>query len=132
MHQPDFILKSSVLLAWGIGCCLIYIQLVTNNFACPVCIVVDLIAFLFLTSLLCIAWYKKLCWWKSGHNEFKWHSKYSCIVFHLFEKIQHSATLRICAYFLIIISYYSVISLIMVSIVQTYSILLVYYNYKVN
>ncbi|XP_037708960.1 adenylyl cyclase X E-like isoform X1 [Drosophila subpulchrella] len=114
MHQPDFIWKSSVLLAWGIGCCLIYIQLVTNNFACPVCIVVDLIAFLFLTSLLCIAWFKKFCWWKSGHNEFKLHSKYSCIVFHLFEKIQHSATLRICAYFLIIISYYSVISLIMI------------------
>ncbi|XP_016964662.1 adenylyl cyclase X E-like isoform X4 [Drosophila biarmipes] len=115
LHQPDFILKSSVLLAWGIGCCLIYIQVVTVTFACTVCIVVDLIAFLFLTSLLCIAWYKKFCWWKTGGNEFKWHSKYSCTVFHLFEKIQHSATMRICVYFLIIISYYSVISLIMIN-----------------
>ncbi|XP_037709263.1 adenylyl cyclase X E-like isoform X2 [Drosophila subpulchrella] len=115
MHQPDFIFKSSVLLAWGIGCCLIYIQIVTNNFACPLCIVVDLIAFLFLTSLLCIAWYKKLCWWKSGRYEFKMHGAYSCMVFHLFEKIQHSVTLRIGTYLLIIISYYAVISLIMIN-----------------
>jgi len=116
MHQPDFIFKSSVLLAWGIGCCLIYIQIVTNNFSCPVCIVVDLITFLFLTSLLCISWYKKLCWWKSGRYAFKMHGEYSCMVFHLFEKIQHSVTLRIGTYLLIIISYYAVISLIMVSL----------------
>ncbi|XP_044250922.1 adenylyl cyclase X E-like isoform X1 [Drosophila takahashii] len=114
MHQPDFIFKSSMLLAWAIGCCLIYIQIVNNTFQCNVCLVVDLLTFFFLTSLLCISWYKKFCWWKSGRFEFQMHNKYSCMVFHLFEKIQHSVTLRISTYLMIVICYYSVISLIMI------------------
>ncbi|XP_044250956.1 adenylyl cyclase X E-like [Drosophila takahashii] len=114
MHQPDYIFKSSMLLAWAIGCCLIYIQIVTSHSFCTTCIVVDLVTFSFLTCLLCISWYKKVCWWKSGRYEFKMHDKYSCIVFHMFEKIQHSVTLRISTYLLIVICYYSVISLIMI------------------
>ncbi|XP_039494797.1 adenylyl cyclase X E isoform X1 [Drosophila santomea] len=115
LHQPDFIFKSSMLLAWGIGCCLIYIQIVTNNFSCTSCIVVDLVTFFFLTFLLCLAWYKNVCWWKSGRYEFKIYGKYSCFAFHTFEKIQHSVSMRITVYLGILLCYYAVISLIMLN-----------------
>ncbi|XP_017065346.2 adenylyl cyclase X E [Drosophila eugracilis] len=115
LHQPDFMFKSSMLLAWGIGCCLIYIQIAANNFACVSCIVVDLITFFFLTSLLCLAWYKNFCWWKCGRYEFKVYGRFSCLAFHLFEKIQHSVSMRITVYLLIIICYYAVLSLIMLN-----------------
>ncbi|XP_016970905.1 adenylyl cyclase X E [Drosophila rhopaloa] len=115
LHQPDFIFKSSMLLAWGIGCCLIYIQIVTNNFVCKECIVVDLFALFILTFMLCIAWYKKVCWWRNGRGESTIYGKHSCMIFKMFEKIQHSATLRITAYLLIIVCYYAVISLIILN-----------------
>ncbi|XP_043064590.1 adenylyl cyclase X E-like [Drosophila ficusphila] len=115
LQQPDFIFKASMLLAWGICCCLIYMQVVDNNFVCEACIVVDLLTFLLLTAMLCIAWYKKVCWWKDRHRESKVYGKFSCTVFHLFEKLQYSVTLRITAYLLIIICYVSVISLIMIN-----------------
>uniref|UniRef100_A0A6P4DYU6 adenylate cyclase n=1 Tax=Drosophila rhopaloa TaxID=1041015 RepID=A0A6P4DYU6_DRORH len=114
LEQPDLIFKSSMLLAWGIGCCLIYIQVVTNKIICTTCIVIDLLAFSLLTTLVCIAWYKKLCWWRYG-QEFKKFNSWSCKIFHLFEKIQHSFVLRITVYIMIIVSYYMVILLILIN-----------------
>ncbi|XP_052853494.1 adenylyl cyclase X E-like isoform X1 [Drosophila gunungcola] len=115
INQPDFIFKSSMLLAWGIGCCLIYIQMVTNNFVCRSCIVVDLVVFFLLTFMLCISWYKTVCWWKDGRIGQITYGKYSCMIFHLFKKIQHSVTLRITTYLLIIVCYCAVISLIIIN-----------------
>jgi len=116
LHQPDFIFKSSMLLAWGIGGCLIFIQIACNRLVCVECIVLNAIAFSFLTSLLFIAWYKKLCWWQYGHNNLKKYSKLSCIVFQLLENIQHSFLLRITIYIMLIVCYYIVIALILVSL----------------
>ncbi|XP_050740751.1 adenylyl cyclase X E-like isoform X2 [Drosophila biarmipes] len=113
LHQPDFIFKSSMLLAWGIGGCLIFIQIACTKLVCVECIVLDMIAFSFLTILLFIAWYKKLCWWQYGHNNLKLYSKFSCIVFSLLEKIQHSFLLRITIYMMLIMCYYIMISLIL-------------------
>ncbi|XP_044315928.1 adenylyl cyclase X E-like isoform X2 [Drosophila rhopaloa] len=119
LEQPDFIFKSSMLLAWGIGCCLIYIQVVTNKIICTTCIVIDLFAFSLLTALLCISWYKKLCWWRYGENDFKDYNEFSCKIFHLFEKIQHSFVLRITVYIMIIVCYYMVIFLILINCDQS-------------
>ncbi|XP_043063825.1 adenylyl cyclase X E-like [Drosophila ficusphila] len=113
LHQPDFVFKYSTLLAWGIGCCLLYIQIVTNKSLCKTCIVIDLCAFSILTFLLCLSWYKKFCWWRFGHNDFKIYGKYSCMAFALFEKIQHSFVLRITVYMMTIFCYYMVISMIL-------------------
>ncbi|XP_065723990.2 adenylyl cyclase X E isoform X4 [Drosophila suzukii] len=119
LHQPDFIFKSSMLLAWGIGGCLIFIQIACNRLVCVECIVLNAIAFSFLTSLLFIAWYKKLCWWQYGHNNNKKYSKLSCIVFQLLEKIQHSFLLRITIYIMLIVCYYIVIALILANCDQS-------------
>ncbi|XP_016963059.1 adenylyl cyclase X E-like [Drosophila biarmipes] len=114
MHQPDFIFKSSMLLAWAIGGCLIFIQIVNSKVDCKECIVVDLIVFSLLTSLLCLAWYKKVCWWQYGYNEHKQYSKLSCLAFNLFDKIQHSFVLRVTIYMVIMVLYYMVISMILI------------------
>nr|XP_017012684.2 adenylyl cyclase X E-like isoform X1 [Drosophila takahashii] len=114
LHQPDFIFKYSMLLAWAIGGCLIYIQIVNSKVDCNECTVVDLIVFSILTSLLCLAWYKKLCWWQYGHNELKQYSKLSCLAFYLFDKIQHSFVLRVSVYMMIMVLYYMVVSMILI------------------
>ncbi|EDV58758.2 uncharacterized protein Dere_GG23801 [Drosophila erecta] len=115
LHQPDYIFKYSVVLGWGIGCCLIYIQYVNNAYLWYTGAIIDTIAFLFLTSLLFICWYKKVCWWRSGKDEHRRYSKLSCAIFNTFEKIQHSFVLRLTVYMMIILCYYLVISLILIN-----------------
>lgn len=120
LHQPDYIFKYSVALGWGIGCCLIYIQSVNNSDIFYTGVVINIIAFFVLTFLLFICWYKKVCWWHSGQNEQRSYGKLSCAIFHLFEKIQHSFVLRLTVYMMIILCYYMVISLILVSYATTH------------
>ncbi|XP_026834758.1 adenylyl cyclase X E [Drosophila erecta] len=116
LHKPDFILKYSVLLAWAIGCCLIYIQVVHDKYSiCMECIMIDVVVFTFLTSLLFISWYKKVCWWRSAEDEFLKHGRVSCKLFKIFERIQHSFVLRVTIYLTIVGSYYLVISTILLN-----------------
>jgi len=117
LHKPDFILKYSVLLAWGIGCCLIYIQIVNDKFTiCVECIVIDMVVFTFLTSLLFISWFKKVCWWRCVENDSRKYGRVSCKLFKIWERIQHSFVLRVTIYMSIVASYYLLISTILVSL----------------
>ncbi|XP_043653646.1 adenylyl cyclase X E-like isoform X3 [Drosophila teissieri] len=115
LHHPDYIFKYSVLLSWGIGCCLIYIQYANNTDLWYTGAVIDTVAFLILTSLLIICWYKKVCWWRSRQDEHKSYSKLSCAMFHTFEKIQHSFVLRLIVYVMIILCYFMVLSLTLIN-----------------
>ncbi|XP_043650639.1 adenylyl cyclase X E [Drosophila teissieri] len=116
LHKPDFIWKYSMLLAWGIGCCLIYIQVVNDKSAiCTECIMIDVAVFTFLTSLLFISWFKKVCWWRSGENDTIVYGRVSCMLFKTFERIQLSFVLRVTIYIIIIGSYYLVISTILLN-----------------
>ncbi|KAH8308454.1 hypothetical protein KR059_012990, partial [Drosophila kikkawai] len=112
--QPDFIFKRSILMAWLIGVCLIYIQVIGKF--CMMCVVVDACVLIFLTFLLFISWFKKVCWWKYGKNtEDKQYSKFCCMIFHLHEKILHSLLLRILCYISIIICYCTVFGMILIT-----------------
>ncbi|KAH8282108.1 hypothetical protein KR054_005453 [Drosophila jambulina] len=111
LQQPDYIYKRSILLAWIIGVCLIYIQLLGN--VSKECIVVDVLVFVFLSCLLFISWYKKLCWWKNGRNEYKEYNKFSCLIFRMHEKILLSLFLRIAVYLLIVMCYLTVLLMIL-------------------
>ncbi|XP_039494766.1 adenylyl cyclase X E isoform X1 [Drosophila santomea] len=115
LHQPDYIFKYSVLLGWGIGCCLIYIQYVNNAYLWYTACIIDMIAFLVLTSLLFICWFKKVCWWRSRQDQHKSYSKLSCAIFHMFEKIQHSFVLRVTVYMMMVLCYYMVMSLTLIN-----------------
>ncbi|XP_020815073.1 adenylate cyclase type 2-like [Drosophila serrata] len=110
LHQPDYTFKGSVLLAWVTGVCLIYIEIMTN--VCWDCIAINMVTFIVLTSLLFIAWYKKLCWWKNGNRTGLEYNRISCFIFKVYERIQRSLFLRIFCYLVTIACYHSVILLI--------------------
>ncbi|XP_070144846.1 adenylyl cyclase X E-like isoform X2 [Drosophila kikkawai] len=114
LQQPDYIFKGSILMAWLIGVCMIYIQIIGNDDICRLCVAGHMVVFTLLTFLLFISWYKKVCWWRDGQNEYKKYSKFSCIIFHVYEKIQRSLFLRITCYFLTIGCYYSSLCMILV------------------
>ncbi|KPU73766.1 uncharacterized protein Dana_GF14210, isoform B [Drosophila ananassae] len=115
LRRPDYIIKYTVLLVWIMGCCLIYIQLATNESNCILCIVIDIIVFLFLTAVLAICWYKKFCYWKHKGDENYLYSRCSCIIFGFFEKTQQSLRRRIVLYLLVVLSLLMVTSLIMLN-----------------
>ncbi|KAH8253637.1 hypothetical protein KR032_006337, partial [Drosophila birchii] len=110
LHQPDFTFKDSILLGWITGVCLIYIEIMTN--VCWNCIAVNTVTFGILTAMLFVAWFKKLCWWKNGNKTTMKYNRFSCFVFHVYEKIQRSLFQRIVCYLITISCYYSVILLI--------------------
>lgn len=116
LHRPDYIIKYTALLVWIIGCCLIYIQLATNELNCILCIVIDISVFLFLTAVLALCWYKKFCFWKSKGEENQLYSRFSCRIFNFFEKTQQSLRRRIVLYLMVVCSFLMVTSLILVSI----------------
>ncbi|KAH8389511.1 hypothetical protein KR200_008067, partial [Drosophila serrata] len=134
LQQPDYIFKRSTLMAWLIGVCLIYIQLLGNS--CTECIVVDVIVLIFLTFLLFISWFKKVCYWKNGKKQSKVYNKFFCLIFHLHEKILRSLFLRIMCYMMIITSYLTVLLMIMINCVRAeYELEYIeskLYHYEVN
>ncbi|KAH8234021.1 hypothetical protein KR032_010953, partial [Drosophila birchii] len=116
LQQPDFIFKRSTLMAWVIGVCLIYIQLLGND--CHECVVVDVIVFIFLTFVLFISWHKKICFWRNGHHEDKEYNKFNCLIFRFHEKVLHSLFLRLSCYLLILMCYISVLLMILTNCVR--------------
>ncbi|KAH8413312.1 hypothetical protein KR009_009971, partial [Drosophila setifemur] len=116
LRRPDYMFKYSLLLAWLIGCCLVYIQTVVRKKHCVLSILTDVGVIFYLSFLNCTAWYKTFCHWKSKHNRSKMYGKFSCRVFRLYDRIQESMWNRIVIYLSIIAVYYAVVALIMVSI----------------
>ncbi|KPU73763.1 uncharacterized protein Dana_GF14211, isoform B [Drosophila ananassae] len=115
LRRPDYMLKYSILMAWFIGNCLVFIQLVTNRRNCPPCILVDILAFFYLTALLCISWYKKYCHWMYRNDETRLYGPFSCLVFRLFEGIQQSMSRRLLLYLSILGTYFLVVFLIVIN-----------------
>ncbi|KAH8250808.1 hypothetical protein KR038_003498, partial [Drosophila bunnanda] len=134
LQQPDFIFKRSILMAWLIGVCLIYIQLLGNS--STECIVVDVFVLLFLTCLLFISWFKKVCWMMYRHDEDKVYNKFCCLIFCIHERILHSLFLRITCYVLILMSYLTVLLMILTNCVRAeYELEYIeskLYHYEVN
>ncbi|XP_022216506.2 adenylyl cyclase X E-like isoform X2 [Drosophila obscura] len=115
LTQPDYMFKYSMLLAWCIGCSLVYVQLVESLDPCDMCIVIDFFAFITLTVLLVIAWYKKICWWMYGRSEKILYDKWNCMIFRAHDKIVRHMTLRICIYIFILTTYFSIIVIIVLN-----------------
>ncbi|KAH8318963.1 hypothetical protein KR067_000595 [Drosophila pandora] len=112
-YRTDYILKYSICISYIIGVVLVYNQATANRTICIACIYVDIILFLFMTGMLCIAWYKKFCFWK--YHEEKEYSKLSCLIFNIWEKVQHSATKRIAVYIFILGIFLTYLSLSVVN-----------------
>ncbi|XP_033249344.1 adenylyl cyclase X E-like isoform X6 [Drosophila miranda] len=115
LMQSDYMFKYSILLAWCIGCSLVYIQLIESLDPCDICIVICFFAFFSLTTLLLIAWYKKICWWMYGRSDKILFNQSNCRIFRLHDKIVRHLTVRICIYVLVLASYFAIIVLIMVN-----------------
>ncbi|KAH8327774.1 hypothetical protein KR074_003546, partial [Drosophila pseudoananassae] len=136
LRRPDYMLKYSIVMAWLIGNCLVFIQIVTNQRNCHTCIVVDIFAFFYLTTLVCISWYKKYCHWMYRNDEERRYGRLSCIIFKFFEGIQQSMSRRLLIYLSIIAIYFSVIVLIVINcdagVFQLNFIESKLYRYEVN
>ncbi|ALC44268.1 ACXA [Drosophila busckii] len=113
IHQPDYMLKYSILLAWFIGICLVYIQMVNSMKNVLVSYLVNITLILTMSSLVFITWYKRLCYWRFAANSDHVFTPFSCFMFRLADRIQHSLPIRICIYMYILVIYYSVISLML-------------------
>ncbi|KRF84840.1 adenylyl cyclase X E isoform X3 [Drosophila virilis] len=112
MHQPDYMLKYSMLLAWVFGLNLCYIQYVHDSGLVKNGVIVDLVVMLSLTVLLFLTWYKKLCFLRYSTQDHK-YSRISCCLFRVAESIQRSLIKRIGIYMYTIISYFSIITVML-------------------
>ncbi|XP_016971370.1 adenylyl cyclase X E [Drosophila rhopaloa] len=116
LTQVDYMFKYSMLLAWCVGCALLYIELMDTKMICTSCIILPAIVSTLETILTFIAWYKKLCWARYGkyglpHN----YSRVSCIIFRIHEKIIASLSIRIVIYLFLVISSFCVVCIIMMT-----------------
>lgn len=113
IHQPDYMLKFSVLQAW---CCfmgLSYLQLVYDHDEVEMSYFINIPVMLALSLLLILTWYKRICiWWNSSTNQKP--SNFSNAVIKIGENMQRSLIQRICIYMLIMAGYCCIISIILV------------------
>ncbi|XP_023178144.2 adenylyl cyclase X E-like isoform X2 [Drosophila hydei] len=112
IHQPDYMLKFSVLQAW---CCfmgLSYLQLVYDHDEVEMSYFINIPVMLALSLLLILTWYKRICiWWNSSTNQKP--SNFSNAVIKIGENMQRSLIQRICIYMLIMAGYCCIISIIL-------------------
>ncbi|XP_017108635.2 adenylyl cyclase X E-like isoform X1 [Drosophila bipectinata] len=113
INRTDYVLKYSICVSYIIGVVLVFNQATANRTICIACIYVDVILFLMLTVVLCIAWYKKFCFWK--YHEEKEYNNLSCRIFSLWEKVQRSSARRIAVYLFILSIYFTYLSLSVVN-----------------
>ncbi|KAH8282382.1 hypothetical protein KR054_007309 [Drosophila jambulina] len=101
VKQTDYLFKYHMLLAWFVGTILVYVDMVEDwN---PVWFAVDSLAFLSLTALTLIAWYKQICWMRYGKKNIPHtYNRTSCLIFCIYEKIQGNLTVRICTYLFVV------------------------------
>ncbi|XP_064544820.1 adenylyl cyclase X E-like isoform X4 [Drosophila montana] len=112
MHQPDYMLKYSILLAWVFGLTLSYIQYAHDTGMVKLGIIVDGVVILSLSILLFLTWYKKLCFLRYSTQDHK-YSRISCCLFRVAESIQRSLIKRIGIYMYTIIAYFGIISVML-------------------
>ncbi|XP_037708102.1 adenylyl cyclase X E-like [Drosophila subpulchrella] len=114
LKQTDYLFKYSMLLSLCVGYCLVYIELMDTKIICPTCMILPAIVAIVQTILTFIAWYKKICWTRFGNQPHN-YSRISCIIFRVHEKIIGSMMIRITIYLFLVISWFSVMCLIVMS-----------------
>ncbi|KRG06797.1 adenylyl cyclase X E isoform X3 [Drosophila mojavensis] len=112
IHQPDYMLKYSVLLAWCCGMTLIYVQLFYNQKKDNFSVYVDIVLIITLSMLLFITWYKKICHWRYS-TMLHTYSPFTCFLFKIADSLQRSLINRIGIYMYFIISYFCIIALML-------------------
>lgn len=113
LHQPDYMFKYSVLLAWCCAMSLIYLHLLFDDKHNSSGLYFDLLTFVTLSLILLLAWYKKICFWRYSmhcHN----YSRLSCALFRMADSLQCSLLKRITVYTYFMITYILIVYMILV------------------
>ncbi|XP_017862790.1 PREDICTED: adenylate cyclase type 2-like isoform X2 [Drosophila arizonae] len=112
LHQPDYMFKYSVLLAWCCAMSLIYLHLVVDDKHNSSGFYFDILTFVTLSLILLLAWYKKICFWRYSmhyHN----YSPLSCTIFRMVDNLQCSLFKRITVYIYFMITYILIVYMIL-------------------
>ncbi|XP_041675022.1 adenylyl cyclase X E [Drosophila eugracilis] len=116
LKRTDFMFKYSILLSLCIGLSLMYIETMDSTEKCDNCIFMPSSLAIIQLILTFIAWYKKICWTRYGRkNPSHTYSRFSCIIFRIYEKIIGSLLIRIFIYLYLVISGFSLLCLIVMS-----------------
>lgn len=113
IHQADYMLKYSVLLAWCCEMSLIYVQLMDSLHMNSISFSVVVILIFTSSALLIITWCKKICYWRYSSLSHT-YSAVTYFLFKLADGIQHSLIQRIVIYVYFIVSYFCIIAIILV------------------
>lgn len=124
MHQPDYLLKYSVLLSWWVLITLIFEQ--ESNFEVDHTHTTSLISFATYSSILFIIWYKQLCFWLFGPYKSN-YSSMSCMLFRFIEKLQRNLIGRLIIYVITVITHFTILADLMVSTALLVCMLLLVY-----
>ncbi|KAH8276433.1 hypothetical protein KR018_011763, partial [Drosophila ironensis] len=113
-YRPDYILKYSVSMSWLIGVMLIFCQAAAIRSGCVMCIYLDVFAFVLLSIIAFIVWYKKFCYWyfQNTRGEYK---TFSCTIFKVVDHLQRNSSSRIALYLGILIIYAFLMAMIAVN-----------------
>lgn len=111
MHQPDYLLKYSVLLSWWVLVTLIFEQ--ESNIHIEHAHTISYISFGIYSLVIFIIWYKQLCFWLFGPYKSN-YTKLSCMLFHFIEEIQKNLIARLIIYVLTVISHFAILADLMV------------------
>ncbi|XP_023178151.1 adenylyl cyclase X E-like isoform X2 [Drosophila hydei] len=112
IHQADYMLKYSVLLAWCCEMSLIYVQLMDSLHMNSISFSVVVILIFTSSALLIITWCKKICYWRYSSLSHT-YSAVTYFLFKLADGIQHSLIQRIVIYVYFIVSYFCIIAIIL-------------------
>ncbi|KRG06752.1 adenylyl cyclase X E isoform X2 [Drosophila mojavensis] len=112
LHQPDYMLKYSVLQAWCSAMTLIYLQLTYDHELVKGSYYLDAFLILAFSLLLILTWYKMICFWVYADRPHRF-SELSCALFRIADNLQRSLIKRILIYIFIIVAYFAIISIIL-------------------
>lgn len=113
LHQPDYMLKYSVLQAWCTAMSLIYLQLVYDHQLVYGSYFLDGFLVLIFSLLLLLTWYKMICFWVYADRPHRF-SDLSLTLFRIADNLQRSLIKRILIYLFFIVAYFAIISVMLV------------------
>lgn len=113
IHQPDYLLRFSILLSWLVGLSVVLMEFDYNASSESFFWVPYEMMFV-LTVLLFITWYKNFCYWRYSLDNV-WYSPTSCWIFKISETMQKNLTIRVAIYMYILVSYIVLVSIVLVS-----------------
>lgn len=111
MHQPDYLLKYSVLLSWWVLVTLTFEH--ESNDDLENVHPTSYISFGIYSLVVLIIWYKQLCFWIFGPYKSN-YTRFSCMLFQFIEEIQKNLIARLIIYVLTIMTQFSILADLMV------------------